>query len=42
MKKENNGEIEESVLNSSVPLAERMRARNLDEFIGQTDIVGKK
>ena len=41
MKKENNGEIEESVLNSSVPLAERMRARSLDEFIGQTDIVGK-
>ena len=36
-----NEEIDESVINNSVPLAERMRARNLDEFIGQTDIVGK-
>jgi putative ATPase len=25
----------------SIPLAERLRPRNLDEFIGQTHLVGK-
>ncbi len=28
--------------NINAPLAERMRPRNLDEFVGQSDLVGKK
>ena len=35
-----NMENNEEILKISVPLAERMRARNLDEFIGQQHIVG--
>lgn len=34
-------EIDMNIEFSSVPLAERMRARNLDEFIGQKHIVGQ-
>ncbi len=41
MKKgERDNEFVEGIQNN-VPLAERMRARNLDEFIGQEEIVGK-